>query len=76
MPTPHPDLEKQLASIESAVARRLDAVGVDRDRFRIANALAEVFDGHMFLELRLGENRSASARAGRLSGGGSGTGTD
>jgi UTP--glucose-1-phosphate uridylyltransferase len=31
----------------------------------IVKALAEVWDGHTFLSLRLGENRSASARAGR-----------
>jgi UTP--glucose-1-phosphate uridylyltransferase len=31
----------------------------------IVKALAEVFDGHSFLDLRLAENRSASARAGR-----------
>jgi UTP--glucose-1-phosphate uridylyltransferase len=31
----------------------------------IVKALAEVFDGHTFLDLRLAENRSASARAGK-----------
>mgnify|MGYP005853769861 CR=1 FL=1 len=31
----------------------------------IVKALAEVWDGHTFLSLRLGENRTASARAGR-----------
>lgn len=31
----------------------------------IVKALADVFDGYTFLDLRLGENRSASARAGR-----------
>lgn len=31
----------------------------------IVKALAEVFDGHTFLSMRLAENRTASARAGR-----------
>jgi UTP--glucose-1-phosphate uridylyltransferase len=31
----------------------------------IVKALAEVFDGHTFLDMRLAENRSAGARAGR-----------
>ncbi|HVJ91028.1 MAG TPA: UTP--glucose-1-phosphate uridylyltransferase, partial [Labilithrix sp.] len=140
MPTPHPDLEKQLASIDAGLRERLAASGFDRERFLtlaatlregepeerrrlrntvrgeakapgpgdvselpakatpeyerlaargaaalsagelafctmaggmatrmggIVKALAEVFDGRSFLDLRLAENRSASTRAGR-----------
>lgn len=140
MSSPHPDLERQLSSIDSALRQRLDHAGFDQARFLeraatltegdadvrrrtrntvkgevtaprageiaelppagspererlrargaaalaagelafctmaggmatrmggIVKALVEVFDGHTFLDLRLGENRSASARAGR-----------
>jgi len=140
MSSPHPDLERQLSSIDPALAQRLASAGFDRTRFLeraatltegdpevrrrtrntvkgevaaprageiaelppvgspererlrvrgaaalaagelafctmaggmatrmggIVKALVEVFDGHSFLDLRLGENRSASARAGR-----------
>jgi UTP--glucose-1-phosphate uridylyltransferase len=140
MPTPHPALQGQLASLDPALRERLDRAGFDEKRFvalaatltegepesrrrarnsvkgevtppapdeilampatgtaeherlcavgaaalargelafctmaggmatrmgGIVKALAEVFDGHTFLELRLAENRSASARAGR-----------
>ncbi|MBX3205401.1 MAG: UTP--glucose-1-phosphate uridylyltransferase [Labilithrix sp.] len=140
MPTPHPDLQKQLAALDPALASRLAAAGFDRARFLalaatltdgdaalrrrlrntvkgevtpprageiaelpaagspeherlrargaaalaggelafctmaggmatrmggIVKALAEVDAGRSFLDLRLGENRSASARAGR-----------
>ncbi len=140
MATPHTDLETQLASLDPALVRRLEAAGFDRARFLelaatltegdaalrrrlrntvkgevmaprpgeiaelpragtpeherlraigaaalargelafctmaggmatrmggIVKALAEVEAGRTFLDLRLGENRSASARAGR-----------
>ncbi|MBX3202820.1 MAG: UTP--glucose-1-phosphate uridylyltransferase [Labilithrix sp.] len=140
MATPHTDLETQLASLDPALVRRLEAAGFDRARFLelaatltagdaalrrslrntvkgeviaprpgeiaelpgagtpdherlraigaaalargelafctmaggmatrmggIVKALAEVDAGSTFLDLRLGENRSASARAGR-----------
>jgi UTP--glucose-1-phosphate uridylyltransferase len=140
MPTPHPDLQRQLVSLDPELRKRLDRAGFDEKRFLalaatltegdpetrrrarncvkgvvtapspdeimsmptagtaehdrlrargaaalaagelafctmaggmatrmggIVKALAEVFDGHTFLELRLAENRSASTRAGR-----------
>lgn len=69
LPDAGPELERLRERGRTALARGelafcTMAGGMATRMGGIVKALAEVFDAHTFLSLRLGENRSASARAG------------
>ena len=70
-PMPDSPDERQLAAIGEAAIRRGElafcvmAGGMATRMGGVVKALVEAFDGHTFLDLRLAENATVSARAGR-----------